>query len=145
MTQFIVSFILLSDTVLQCCYITEDDNRDKIDPDKLRNGLDHYTLSSNKAELYKCLARYVRKIYPDIGIKKDLKNNEGFLFIDRITPSDIAFVISILKNDCNVWDQTMKMKQLGVAVYGKKGNKITTVVYWRERKEKRARYESMEC
>jgi hypothetical protein len=35
-----------------------------------------------------------------------LKNNEGILFIDRITPSDTAFVISILKNGCNIWDQT---------------------------------------
>ncbi len=110
MTKLIVSFIFLSDTVLQCHYITEDNNRDKIDPDKLMNGLDHYASSSNKTELYKFLARYARKVYPDTDIKKDLKNNEGFLFIDRITPSDIAFVISILKNGCNVWDQTMKMK-----------------------------------
>jgi hypothetical protein len=44
----------------------------------------------------------VRKVYPDTDIKKDLKNNEGFLFIDRITPSDIAFVISILKNGHDV-------------------------------------------
>jgi hypothetical protein len=81
---------------------------DKIDPAKLRNGLDHYASSSDKAELYEFLARYVRKAYPDTDIKKDLKNND-FLFIDRITPSDIAFVISILKNGCNVWDQTMKI------------------------------------
>jgi hypothetical protein len=120
MTEFIVLFILLSDTVLQCCYITEDNNRVKFDPDKLRNGLDHYASSSNKADLYKFLARYVRKVYPDTDIKNNLKNNEGFSFIDRITPSDIAIVISILKNVCNVWDQTIKMKQLGVAVHGER-------------------------
>jgi hypothetical protein len=102
MTKFIVSFILLSDTVLQCCYITEDNNRVKIDPDKLRNGLDHYASSRDKAELYKILARYVRKVYPDTDIKNDLKNNEGFLFIDRIIPSDIVFVMVILKNGRNV-------------------------------------------
>ncbi len=99
---------------------TEDDNGDKIDPDELRNGLDHYTSSSNKAELYKFLAKYVRNVYPDTDIKKDLKNNEGFLFIDKITPSDIEFVISILKNGCNVWDKPMKIKQLGVVVHGEK-------------------------
>jgi hypothetical protein len=70
--------------------------------------------------LYKFLARYMRKVYPDTDIKNDLKNNEGFLFIDRITPSDIAAVIGILKNGRNVWDQTMKMKQLGAAVHGKR-------------------------
>jgi hypothetical protein len=98
MTEFIVSFILLSDTVLQCRYITEDNHRDKIDPDKLRNGLYHYASSSDKAELYKFLARYMMKVYTDTDIKKDLKSNESFSFIDRITPSDIAFVVSILKN-----------------------------------------------
>ncbi len=90
MTEFIVLFILLSDTVLQCRYIIEDNNRVKIDPDKLRNGIDHYASSSNKAELYKFLARYERKVYPDVDIKNDLKYNEGFSFIDRITPSDIV-------------------------------------------------------
>jgi hypothetical protein len=36
---------------------TEVNNRDRIDPDKLRNGLEHYASSSNKAELYDYLAR----------------------------------------------------------------------------------------
>jgi hypothetical protein len=124
MIEFIVLFILLSDTILQCHYITEDNNRVNIDPDKLRNGLDHYASSSNKAELYAFLARYVRKVYPDTDIKNDLKNNEGFLFIDKITPSDIAFVISILKNGRNVWDQTKKMKQLGAAVHGERETRL---------------------
>jgi hypothetical protein len=75
MTKFIVSFIWLSDTISQCCYITEGNNRVKIDLDKLRNGLDHYASSSDKAELYKFLARYVRKVYPDTDIKKYLKNH----------------------------------------------------------------------
>ncbi len=115
---------MLSDTVLQCRYITEDNNRVKIDPDKLKNGLDHFASSSDKAELYEFLARYVRKVYPDTDIKNDLKNNEGFLFIDRITPSDIAFVISILRNGCDVWDQTIKMKQLGAAVHGERETRL---------------------
>jgi hypothetical protein len=68
--------------------------------------------------LYEFLARYLRKVYPDTDIKKDLNNNECFLFIDKITPSDIAFVISILKNGCSIWDQTMKIKQLSAAVHG---------------------------
>jgi hypothetical protein len=136
MTKFIISFILLSDTILQCRYITEDNNRDKIDPDKLRNGLEHYASSSNKAALYKFLARYVRKAYPDTDIKKDLKNNEGFLFIDRITPSDIAFVISILKNGWDIWDQTMKMKQLGVVVHGEREMRLQPLFTGRKGKKR---------
>jgi hypothetical protein len=124
MTEFIVLFILLSDTVLQCCYITEDKNGVQINPDKLRNGLNYYASSSNKAELYKFLERYVRKVYPDTDIKNDLKNKEGFLFIDKITPSDIAFVKSILKNGHNIWDQIIKMKQLSVAVHGERETRL---------------------
>ncbi len=89
---------------------SDDENRKKIDPDKLRNGLANYISSSNKAIVYKFFARYMRKVYSDSGIKTDLKNNEGLSFVDRITPSDIAFVVSVIKNGRNVWDQNIKMK-----------------------------------
>ncbi len=48
--------------------------------------------------MYELFARYMRKVYSDSDIKIYLKNNEGLSFIDKITPSDIAFVISVLKN-----------------------------------------------
>jgi hypothetical protein len=102
---------------------SDDENRKQIDPDKLRNGLDNYILSSNKAIVYKFFARYVRKVYSDSDIKTDLKNNEGFSFVDKITPSNIAFVISVIKNGFNVRDQNIKMKQLGVAVHGDRETK----------------------
>jgi hypothetical protein len=82
------------------------------------------------------LARYVMKVYPDTDIKNDLKTNGGFLFIDRITPSDIAFVISILKNGCNVWDQTIKMKQLGAAVHGERETRLRPVFTGGKQKKK---------
>ncbi len=44
---------------------SDDNNREKIDPDKLRNGLENYISSINKAIVYKFFARYVRKIYSD--------------------------------------------------------------------------------
>jgi hypothetical protein len=115
---------------------TEDNNGDKIDPDKLRNGFDHYASSSDKAELYKFLARYVRKVYPDTDIKKDLKNNKGFSFNDKITPSDIVFVISILKSGCNIWDQTMKMKQLDAAVHGERKIRLRPLFTGEKEKKK---------
>jgi hypothetical protein len=43
--------------------------------------------------VYEFFARYVRKVYSDSNIKTDLKNNEGSSFVDKITPSDIAFVL----------------------------------------------------
>jgi hypothetical protein len=89
-----------------------------VDHDKLRNGLNDYISSSDKSIVYKFFARYVKNVYSDSDIKTDLKNNEGLSFVDRITPSDIAYVICVIKNGRNVWDQNIKMKQLGVAVHG---------------------------
>ncbi len=80
-------------------------------------------MSSNKAIVYKFFARYVRKVCSDSDIKTDLKNNEDLSFIDKITPSDIAFVISVLKNGRKVWDQNIKMMQMGAAVHGDRETK----------------------
>ncbi len=73
--------------------------------------------------MYKFFARYARKVYSDNDIKIDLKNYEGLSFVDRITPSDISFVISVIKNGCDMWDQNIKMKQLGAAVHGDRETK----------------------
>jgi hypothetical protein len=53
-----------------------------------------------------------------------LRNNEGLSFVDIISPSNIAFVISVIKNGWNVWDQTIRMRELGVAVHGKREAKL---------------------
>jgi hypothetical protein len=73
--------------------------------------------------VYKFFARYVRMVYSDSDIKTDLKNNEGLSFIDKITPSDIVFVISVLKNGRDMWDQSIKMTQLGAAMHGDRETK----------------------
>jgi len=75
----------------------------------LKQGLAEFPTSSDKDVVYSFLAKYVRKTHSDCEIKRELKNNEGMSFVDMITPSDIAFVISIIKNSRHVWDQTMKM------------------------------------
>jgi hypothetical protein len=90
--------------------------------------------------VYKFFARYVRKVYSDSDIKTDLKNNEGLSFIGKITPSDIEFVISVLKNGCNMWDQNIKMKQLGAAVYGDRETKNNhCLLKGKERKRSKVR------
>ena len=78
----------------------------------------------------------MRKVYSDSDIKTDLKNNEGLSFIDKITPSDIAFVISVLKNGCKVWDQNIKMMQLGAAVHGDRETKKRPLFTGGKRKKK---------
>ena len=72
--------------------------------------------------MYSFLAKYVRKTHSDCEIKQELKNNEGMSFVDMITPSniDIAFVISVIKNSREVWDQMRRMMSWQTEVHGER-------------------------
>ncbi len=61
-----------SDNALSCSrtYL-HDKNRDNIDPDKLKNGINNYPSSQDKEILYGFFARYVRKAHSDSAIKND--------------------------------------------------------------------------
>ncbi len=63
------------------------------------------------------LCGYVRKAHSDSGIKSELRNDEGVSFVNIISPSNIVFVISVIKNGWDVWDQKIRMKELGAAVH----------------------------
>jgi hypothetical protein len=111
---------MLSDIALTCPRsYTDDKNRDNIDPDKLKNGITDYPSPEDKEILYMFFARYVQKAHSDGAINSELRNNEGLSFIDIISPSNIAFVISVIKNGQDVWHQKIRMKELGAAVHGK--------------------------
>jgi hypothetical protein len=99
-------------------------NRDNIDPDKLKNGITNYPSPEDKEIFYMFYARYVQKAHSDGAIKSELKNNEGLSFIDIISLSNIAFFISVIKNGWDVWDQKIRMKELGAAVHGEREVKI---------------------
>ncbi len=112
---------MLSDNALTCPRsYTDDKNKNDIDPDKLKNGITNCTSPEEKEILYMFFARYVRKVHSNSAIKSELRNNEGLLFVDIISPSDIACVISVIKNGWDVWDQKVRMKELGAAVHGKR-------------------------
>ena len=49
------------------------------------------------------LARYVRKLHSDRYIKNWMKTNQGKSFLDMIGASDVAYVITILKNNWAMW------------------------------------------
>jgi hypothetical protein len=116
---------VLSDNALTCPHsYTDDKNRDNIDPDKLKNGITNYPSTEDKEILYMFFARYVRKAHSNSAIKRELRNNGGLLFDDIISPSDIAFVISEIKNGRDVWDQKIRMKEMGAAVHGKQNVKV---------------------
>ncbi len=72
--------------------------------------------TQEKEILYLFLAKYVQKVHSDSAIKSELKHNEGLLFIDIITPSNIAFVISVIENSREVWDQKIRVTKFSAAL-----------------------------
>ncbi len=118
---------VLPDNALTCLRsYTDDKNRDNIDPDKLKNGITNYPSPEDKEILYMFFARYVRKAHSHGAIKSELRNNEGLSFIDIISLSNIAFVISVIKNGWDVWDQKIRMK--GSSTW-QAGGKSKAIIY----------------
>ena len=44
----------------------------------------------------------------DLDWKRLLKNNPGRPFVMFVTPSDIAFILSLIKNGMGMWDQARR-------------------------------------
>ena len=67
--------------------------------------MNHKDKSQGLTEVYEFFTRYVRQIRPDTHWKRTMKSNVNKVFFQLVTPSDIAFVISLLKNGMPVWDR----------------------------------------
>ena len=65
-----------------------------------------------RERLYDFIAWYVRKVCPDSIITKGLRAMPGYTFLDLIRPSDIAYVISLLKNGRGMWDMEIEMREM---------------------------------
>jgi hypothetical protein len=89
-----------------------------LDPDNLATAPD---LEDNG--LYVFCARYVRWVHSNDFIRKALLKTPKTSFVDIIGPSDIACVISIIKNSGEVWSQDVKMIEMGVRVMGSREKK----------------------
>ena len=90
-----------------------DPNRNEIDPDLLVKGVEDIIMDAEARErLYDFIARYVRKVCPDSIITKGLRAMPGYTFLDFIRPSDIAYVISLLKNGRGLWDMEIEMREM---------------------------------
>lgn len=69
------------------------------------------------------LARYVRKLHSDRYLKNILRQNIGTSFLDIIGPSDVAYVIALLKNSKEVWLQAPKTEDDEIQEGNKKREK----------------------
>ena len=70
-------------------------NEETVDDDEER--------SEGLIRIYEFFTKYVRRIYPDTHWKRAMKMNPNVIWFQLITPSDIAFVISLVKNGMPVW------------------------------------------
>ncbi len=55
----------------------------------------------------------MRQVHSNEFIHRALKVNPKASYVDIIGPSDIAHVIAIIKNSGDMWDQDIRMKELG--------------------------------
>ncbi len=116
---------------------TADNNRNKIIPDKLKNGIREYMMRvEEREELYKFIALYVWKVYSNTLIMRKLCCMTGYSFLDLIRLGDIAYAIALVKNGKDVWDQTVQMKVLGAAAHKEKEKKLRPIFTSRIGKKK---------
>ena len=75
-----------------------DGKSDAINPDNLSNGVMHWHKNKKMDDLMDFLACYVCNVHADHYFRKLLLNLPGATYLDVITPSDIAYIISVIKN-----------------------------------------------
>jgi hypothetical protein len=75
-------------------------------------------------QIFNLFARYVRKVYSDEFIRKCLRYTAGRSFLDVIGPGDIVYIVWIIKNSKDMWDQDLRMQELGAQAIGSQENKL---------------------
>ena len=63
--------------------------------------------------IFNFFAQYVWKVHSDEFICKGLRLTSGTSFLDVIGPNDIAYVIALVKNSREMWDQDIRLHQSG--------------------------------
>ena len=67
------------------------------------SGLKFFKKSGRMDELMEFLARFVRLVHANRYYKGLLVANCGLSYLDIITASDVAYVLSLIMNSCEVW------------------------------------------
>ena len=61
--------------------------------------------------MFEFACQYVQQIYSDPWLTKKLKNSPGTSFFQPVTPSDITYIISLLKNGQRMWNQEINIAE----------------------------------
>lgn len=94
------------------------DNKDKLtlDPDKYAQGVLHFHETGKLNKLM--------ELHSDWYLKTVLTDHPGTSFLDIIGPSDIAYVIRIIKNSKDVWLESMSVVDENAAPQKKKAQAL---------------------
>ncbi len=79
---------------------------------------------NNTPDLFDFFGRNVCKTHTDDLILKKLRGSPGISYLDVIQPSDIAYVIALMENTREIWDQDLRLSAAGEAVLGNKETKV---------------------
>jgi len=74
----------------------------------LQEGIDGFLEENSFDEIFEFVAIYVRRMYSDAHLRKNMKKFVNKTFLEMITPSDIAYVLSLIKNSQEVWEQNKR-------------------------------------
>jgi hypothetical protein len=86
--------------------LTGDPGREMLDPDLLGEMVKIEGDSNLLDQIFNLIARYVQKVHSDELICKVLMHyNAGRSFLNFLGPSDIAYIVLIIKNSKGMWDQ----------------------------------------
>ena len=76
-----------------------------VEPDPLSEGFTRYAQSNMVHLVFEFLLNYVRRFKSDKDWRKLLKKNPEKPFLLFVTPSDIALILSLIKNGWGMWEQ----------------------------------------
>jgi hypothetical protein len=108
-----VLFILLTINQNLFFLLTGDPGRTTFDPDLLGEMVKIEQGSDLLNQIFNLFFRFVQKVHSDEHICKCLRYSAGRIFLDVIGPGDIAYIVSIIKNSKDMWDQDLRMQELG--------------------------------
>ncbi len=73
---------------------------------------------------FNLIARYVWKVHSDEHIRKVLRCSAGKIFLNIVGPSDIAYIVLVIKNSKGMWDQNIQVQELGAEAMGNPEKKL---------------------
>ena len=117
--EFVFCLMLLDIDTISAASVKVDKNHAQCNPDMFAAGVSHWQENDVMDELMLFLATYCRNMHDsDQYFKNVLSMNPGASYLDIITPSDVAYACSLIKNSSHVW--TAKMSNNGVVEKGTK-------------------------